>query len=218
MEFTVVGETTDYSCSRGTVLIDRASLGDSNVDQLVDVYDVYLPAGADADAARRRLQAVPIVAAAALCLATKNEISEHILGMIDRLYALALVQEGVVAATAGLGVLAATIVSVLLRRREFGVLRAQGATQSQIVRIVAAEAAILCGFGVALGIVAGFALDWFAVAFVLPKETGFAFPWVAPWIDAAALAAAAIGLTIAVGIGPGLHAARTSITRAVAYE
>ncbi len=179
----VVGTVIDYACTRGEVLVDRAQ-SCQGLDELVDVFDVYLPPGADVESARQRVQQSPLAARLALCALTKVEVRGHILGMVGRLYGLCCTQEVVMALVSVLGVLAALLISVLQRRRELGLLRSLGATPGQLFRSVLAEAVLLALVGVGIGVLLSLPLLWYAVRVLLFEESGFLFPCRFPWLTA----------------------------------
>ena len=124
VELRVLSTVADYSCNRGTVLVDRARYRSQFDAGLVDVFDLYLRPQDDGEAVRDILQRSPLAAAQRLSVLTHGELRTHILGMVGRLYGLAYTQEVVVAVVALLGVVAALLISVLQRRRELAVLRA----------------------------------------------------------------------------------------------
>ncbi len=213
----VVGTVIDYACTRGEILVDRTQLRPS-LDDLVDVFDVYLPAGADADSARQRVQQSPLAARMALCVLTKDEVRSHVLGLVGRLYGLASTQEVVMAIVAVLGVLAAMLISVLQRRRELGLLRALGATQGQVFRSVVAEAILLTGVGVTIGLILSLPLLWYTLRVLLFEESGFLFPCRFPWRTALAVIGLAFVCAAVAGLGPALQARRIRTAEAIAYE
>ncbi len=52
----------------------------------------------------------------------------------------------------------------------------------------------------------------------MPEESGFVFDLVVPWRAGAAVAAGAVGVAAVAGLLPALHAVRTRIPEAIAYE
>jgi putative ABC transport system permease protein len=213
----VVGTVIDYACTRGEVLVDRTYYRGS-LDDLVDVFDVYLPPGADVESARQRVQQSPLAARIALCTLTKNEVRGHILGMVNRLYGLAYTQEVVMALVAVLGVLAALLISVLQRRRELGLLRALGSTQGQVFRSVLAEAVLLAIVGVTIGLILSLPMLWYTLRVLLFEESGFLFPCRFPWTMALIVVGVAVGCAAVAGVGPALQARRIRTAEALAYE
>jgi len=214
----VLGTVVDYSCSRGVVVVDRSRCKEAFNVELVDVFGVYLPPGADIEAVQRRLQQATDGGPETLCIMARGEVRGHIMGMIDRLYGLAYTQEVVIAAVALLGVVTALLISVLQRRREFGLLRAIGATPGQVVRTVLAESLLMGGLGTALGLAAGLPMVWYAVRVILFDETGYLLPIAYPWSAAVAIGCLALVGAALAGLGPALNAAKLEIAKAVAYE
>jgi putative ABC transport system permease protein len=215
----VIGTIVDFSCSRGTVLVDRTRYRRAFGLEQVDVFSIYLPpAGPTPDAARRRLLGAPWAGEQALWVLTRRELRGHILGMVGRFYGVAYLQEAVAALVAALGVVTTLAISVLQRRRVLGLLRAVGATREQVLAILLAEALLMSVIALALGGLLGAAIQWCVLRVILFTETGFVFPVRFPWAIAATLAAAVPLVGLLAGLGPGLHAARLRISQAIAYE
>jgi putative ABC transport system permease protein len=214
----ILGTVADYSCHQGTVLVDRQQLRRHFDADLIDVLDIYLPAGTEAGAVRRQMQQAPWATEHSLCLLTRGEVRSHILGMIGRLYGLAYAQEVVVAVVAVLGVVTALLISVLQRRRELGLLRAVGATRRQVLQSVLAEALLLAGLGTVLGLVMGLPLEWYAVRVVLFEESGFLCPLLVPWTAMLVVIILSLACAVLAGLGPAWQAAATPIVEAVDRE
>jgi putative ABC transport system permease protein len=218
VKLSVLGAVADYSCNRGTVLIDRARYRDQFDAGLVDVYDVYLDKGHDLESARDGMQRSSLAADHRLTILTHHELRGHILAMLERLYGLAYTQEAVVAVVALLGVVAALMISVLQRRRELGVLRALGATRAFVFRSIVAEGLLIGAVGTMIGLVVGVPLEWFTVRVLLYEESGFLCPVLQPWTVMGALVCLMFTGIFAAGVAPGICAARDNIVQAVAYE
>ncbi|MDR3635286.1 MAG: FtsX-like permease family protein [Isosphaeraceae bacterium] len=214
----VVGAVADYSCSRGTVIVDRQQHRlELNAGE-VDVFSVSLPPTAPPAETARRLLQLPWAAEQAVVALTRDTLRHHVLGMVDRLYGIAYVQEFVAALVAALGVATALLVSVLQRRRDMGLLRAVGATPGQAGAVIVCEALLMAFIGAGLGLAIGVALEWYVLRIVLPAETGFAFPVRIPWANAAsACGLAAVG-ALAASIAPALSVTKAQITEAIACE
>ncbi len=116
-----------------------------------------------------------------------------------------------------LGLVNTLAINVLERTREIGVLRAIGATQAQVRRMVLAEALLLGAVGAALGIVAGLAMGYSLTALigaVMSSTFTYSFPW------EGVLAALVLALLLAAlaSVLPARQAARLQIVRALQYE
>src|SRR5437879_7012839 len=102
---------------------------------------------------------------------TRQELQEPIDDMIERLYGIAYGQQIVVMLVAALGVVTALLISVLQRRREMGLLRAIGATRTQVIRSVLAEACLMGIIGTAIGLAVGIPLQWYVLKIVILEES-----------------------------------------------
>ena len=214
----VIGTVVDYSCNRGTILVDRCQYRQHFDAHLADAFEIYLPTGADAKAVRQRIRESALGEEKALCILTRDEVRGHILGMVRGLYGLAYAQEFMVALVAILGMTAALLIAVLQRRRELGLLRAVGARPIQIFRSVLAEAVIMATLGTVIGLLAGVPLEWYTVRVVLFKETGLLFPIYFPWATAGTIVCLALASATLASIGPAMRAARMGIVEAIGYE
>ncbi len=221
VELHVLGTILDYSWNRGTLFMDYGQYSKAFDDKLVDVYEVYLrPTAAAvggpqavADAIRRRWSFQE-----RLFVQTRPELRDVVRAMLRRLSGIAYAQEVVVVLVAALGVLTALLISVLQRRRELGLLRAVGASRSQVLRSVLAEAALVGLVGSVIGVLFGIPLEWYAVRVILLDETGFTFPVRIPWAQAAAVIMLGLGVAVLAGLLPALRAVRLRIADAIAYE
>jgi putative ABC transport system permease protein len=214
----VVGTVEDYTCSRGTVIVDRSQYRREFDALLIDAFNVYLPAGADVEQVRRRLQESPLATTEAFCLLTRMELRQHILGMVLGLYRLAYAQEIVVGVVALLAMVTALLLSVLQRRREIGLLRAVGATPAQVFRSILAESVFLGLLGAVTGLVAGVPLEWYTVRILLFTETGTLLPLTFPWSTVATILGLMLLSAVLASIVPALRAGRMRIAEAIGYE
>jgi putative ABC transport system permease protein len=107
-------------------------------------------------------------------------------------------------------------INVLERTREIGMMRAVGATRSQVRRMIVAESVLLSAMGIGFGILAGVWMGYLlagAMSFTsLPLA--YFFPY------AGILIAIAVGLLLGVlaALIPARHATRLDIVSALAYE
>jgi putative ABC transport system permease protein len=122
----------------------------------------------------------------------------------------------VLAAPSLIALLNTLAIGVIERTREIAMLRAIGATQRQVRRIVLVEALLLAAIGTAFGLLAGLYLGYLMILGLgvggYPVE--YAFP------AAGLLATTAIGLLLGVvaAIVPAGQAARMDIVRGLRYE
>jgi putative ABC transport system permease protein len=208
----------DYSWSRGSLFIDRATYARLFNDDLVDVCHVFLTDHGEGAGAVGRERVRAFAADRGLVRFDRPTVRAFFAGLIDRAYKLAYLQQIVVGVVAALGVVTALLISVLQRKRELGLLLAVGATPGQVVRSVLAEAALMGVFGTVLGVLIGVPLEWYVLKVIMLEESGFVFDVVFPWRQAAVISAGAVGVATLAGLLPALHAIRTRIVDAIAYE
>jgi putative ABC transport system permease protein len=219
----VIGTIADFSCSRGTVLVDRLQYRREFGADQADVFSVYVnPADRGAksapEAVRKRLQQADWAGELALWVLMRDELRRHILGMVGRFYGVAYVQEAVAVIVAALGVMTTLAISVLKRRRELALSRAVGATRGQVLTLLLAEALLMSVIALVLGGLLGAVIEWYVLRVILFGETGFLFPVRFPSVLAGTLAAVVPLVGPLAGLGPALQAARLRIVQAIAYE
>ena len=146
----------------------------------------------------------------------REDLQDHIDGIIHRLYGIAYGQQFVVLFVAALGVVTALLISVLQRRREMGLLRAVGGSRWHVIRCVLAEAALMGVIGSVIGFLVGIPLEWFALQIVILEESGYLFPLVIPWQEALLISGAAVLVATLARLGPSLYAVRQRIPEAIA--
>jgi putative ABC transport system permease protein len=213
----VVGTVTDYTWPRGTILMDLAWYREQYSDKQVSVFDLFLAPGADVEAVRKEIVS-RFGAADALFVVTRGEVNQDVQSTMNKIYSLAYAQQTVVGMVALLGVVSALFISVLQRKRELGLLRAVGASRSQILRSVLAEAVLMGVVGAVVGFGIGLLLEWYVMDVMLLDESGFTFPMRIPWREAGVVAAASVALATLAGLWPAYIATRLRIPEAIAYE
>jgi putative ABC transport system permease protein len=144
----------------------------------------------------------------------KTAMGEHITVLISTLIAAALVMGTV----AGLGLSAMLSMSVIERTREFGILRAIGATPADVFRLIVAEAAVMGIFGLLAAIPLSL-----AVSALLGQIVGLAaFQIPLPLVfsgQGVAICVVALGLVIVAAAGlPARAAARLSVRTALDHR
>jgi putative ABC transport system permease protein len=110
------------------------------------------------------------------------------------------------------------LASILDRTREIGVLRAVGATQAQVRRIIVMEAGWMGLLGGILGLVAGTVMSYHHVVYNTKMLTGWTFQFYYPYDVAALSLVAAVALCLAAGYVPAKQAAAIPVVTAIGYE
>lgn len=185
--------------SNGDVLLGAAvvtrSLLSRQVPKSIDIAALVSASG-DLAAVRRRVEAVAkdygvkSVLAPSEFVNSRSELLRGFERVIQWMLLFTLVQ-------ALVGVINTLLLSVGERRREFGLLRAAGASRQQILRVVLIEGGSFAVVGTILGIVVGTFGAWVAMLAIRSfGVTGFVVP--IPMLLFTAIAAAGLGIISAV--------------------
>jgi putative ABC transport system permease protein len=117
-----------------------------------------------------------------------------------------------------LGVVNSLAASVLDRVREIGVMRAVGATRSQVARSLVIESALVGLAGGAMAVAVGSAFGAIQLEVVIREIFAMTVFYVYPAAATVFAFAAAVALAAAAGWLPGRSAARVRIAEALGYE
>lgn len=125
-------------------------------------------------------------------------------------------------AVASLGIINTLVMAILERRREIGIMKAIGASDSDVKRLFFAEAGVMGLFGgavgVALGWLIGHAINFGTNVYLqrqdMKPETFWSVPW---WLVAAAIVFS-IAVSLGSGLWPAARAAKLDPVQALRYE
>jgi putative ABC transport system permease protein len=215
--FKVLGIYIDYSSDIGSVLIDRALYKKYWRDELVDAFDLWLEPGADMAAVIQKIKD-GYGERYQLFISTHRELKDAVVRIMEQSFVVNYAVEIVAVVVAIFSVINTLLASILDRTREIGVLRAIGATQAQIRRIVVIEAGWMGLIGGLLGLFAGSVMAYHHVVFNTKLLTGWTFQFYYPYGIAALSIFAAVVLCLIAGYGPAKQAAATPIVTAIGYE
>ena len=210
----VLGIWRDYARQFGAVVIDPSLWRQHGGDAQLNDAAVWLQPGADAAVVIDRLRDlagpdVPVETASA------SELRALSLTIFDRSFAVTRYLQAVAIAVGLVGVAASLSAQVLARRKEFGLLTHLGLTRTQVLAVVAGEAAAWLSAGVMLGIAIGIAVSVVLVHVVNPQSFHWTMPLLVPWSRLAALAATVLALGVATAAIAARHAASRAAVLAV---
>lgn len=135
------------------------------------------------------------------------------------IYVFLLIVAGVLASVGGLGLMTATSLNVLERRRELGVLRAVGASPVHIAQVVIGESVFVAVVAWILAVAASSAVA-FAVSALVPRlsifrdgvDISLSLTGIVGWLLISTI------LSVVSSIVPAISAVRCSIREAITYE
>jgi putative ABC transport system permease protein len=207
----------DYSSDSGSVLIDRAVYKHLWKDELVDAFDLWLSPAADQEAVIRKIKD-DYGERYQLFVSTHRQLRAAVVDIMERSFRVNYAVEIIAVVVAIFSVVNTLLASVLDRTREIGVLRAIGATQSQVRKMVIAEAAWIGLMGGVLGLLSGTLMSYHHVVYNTKALTGWTFQYYYPLDVAFLCVVLAVGLCLAAGYLPAKQAASTPIVEAIGYE
>ncbi len=179
-------------------------------------YQVNLAPGADPAAVQQRLEQI-VEDYPQFRLVAGREYTAEFRKQYDAIFAGFYVLLGVLAFPSLIAILNTLAIGVIERTREIGMLRAIGATRSQVWKTIVAEALLLASLGTAFGILAGLYLSYVFVEGL--SATGI-FKMTYTFPLAGVLAATAVGLIFGVlaALVPARQASSMEVIKALRYE
>jgi putative ABC transport system permease protein len=215
--FRILAVYVDYSSDAGSVLIDRALYKKYWQDELVDAFDLWLEPGADQQAVIKTIKE-QYGEKYHLFISTHRELRDAVVRIMEQSFVVNYAVEIVAVVVAIFSLINTLLASILDRTREIGVLRAIGATQAQIRRMVVMEAGWMGLLGGVLGLFAGTIMSYHHVVYNTKLLTGWTFQFYYPYEVAVLSLISSVILCLMAGYGPAKQAASTPIVTAIGYE
>ncbi|HEX5431923.1 MAG TPA: FtsX-like permease family protein, partial [Bryobacteraceae bacterium] len=200
--FRVLGVYYDYSNERGTVLIDRGTMLKYLPDPNPSNIAVYLKPGVSLDEGRRAVEAA--IGGRGVLVAFNRAIRQEGMRVFDRTFAITYALEAVAVFVAVMGIAGALLALVIDRRREFGLLRFLGTSNSQVRRMILFEAGLLGLLANIAGLILGYFLSLLLI-YVINKQS---FGWTIQFHWPAVILLSALSIVYAATLIAGLYPAR----------
>jgi putative ABC transport system permease protein len=182
LDVEVVGTVIDYTWNRGTVVMNLPWYVEQFSDEQVDIFDIFLRSDANPAVVKQTLKD-RFEKSEAVFVVDRPEVYQEVNSGLNKIYSLAYAQQIVIGLVSLLGVISALFISVLQQKRQLGLLRAVGATRTQVLRLVLAEAILMGAVGAVIGFVIGLCLEWYVIYVMIFDESGFLFPMRIPWVE-----------------------------------
>jgi putative ABC transport system permease protein len=186
-------------------------------DELVDAFDLWLAPGADQGSVIQKIKD-DYGEKYQLFVSTHRELRDAVVRIMEQSFVVNYAVEIVAVVVAIFSVINTLLASILDRTREIGVLRAIGATQTQVRNLIVLEAGWMGLLGGVLGLFAGTVMSYHHVVYNTKMLTGWTFQYHYPYGVAVLSLVAAVVLCLLAGFGPAKQAAATPITTAIGYE
>ncbi len=217
VRFKIIAVYLDYSSDAGSVLIDRSLYKKIWRDELVDAFDLWLAPGTDQASVIRKIKE-GYGEKYQLFISTHAELRDAVIKIMEQTFVVNYAVEVVAVIVALFSVINTLLASVLDRTREIGVLRAVGATQGQLRRMIMAEAGWMGGLGGILGLFAGTVMSYHHVVYNTKVLTGWTFQYFYPFHIAILCLILSVILCLGAAYIPAKGAASINIATAIGYE
>ena len=185
--------------------------GDTAINDLA----VFLAPGTAAEPLRRQIEAL---AAGQVQVSSAQAIRQVSLNIFDRSFAVTYWLQAVAIGMGLMGVSASFSAQVLVRRREFGLLRHLGLSRAQVLGLVAAEGALWTVLGAVAGLALGLAVSAVLVHVVNPQSFHWTMELAVPVGRLAALVLAVVAAETLTAWASGRLAVRREAVLAVREE
>lgn len=213
----VVGVYRDYGSDRGVVMMSRDLYRRLWNDPAVSSLALYTADGVAPDSLVGRLQAA--AGGRSRILARSNrDLRTRSLEVFDRTFAITGVLRLLAFVVAFIGILSALMALQLERRRELGVLRANGLTPGQVWHMVTAQTGVLGTVAGLLAVPAGLVLAAVMVYVVNRRSFGWTLDLHLGWDLPLETLALAVGGALLAGLYPAWKMSRTSPALALREE
>ena len=215
-EFKIYGIYYDYAVQYGIILFDRDTFTRYFNDRFLSSLGIFVAEG-KIEEARRELKKI-IKDKKGLVLFSNKDVKERALDVFDQTFRITYALQVIAVIVAILGIIGSLASSVMARKREMGILRSQGLTRLQMVKMLLIESSLLGALGVFVGIGAGIVLSLILIDVINYRSFGWTIQHTFP-LGRIILSVLPVFLfTIPAGIPPAIKALSIDISRALRYE
>lgn len=219
--FRVKGVFYDYATDGGKVVMDRALYRDLWGDDSATVLAVYLAPGRKAEEVRKQvMERISELEGQTVSLAVirNDALKAEILAIFDRTFTITYALEIIAVVIAILGIVNTLLTSVLERQRELATLRAVGASERQIRRLVLWESCYLGVLGGALGLAGGLLLSILLIEVINKQSFGWTIQFALPPLLLGQAVGLALAAALVAGYLPARWAAKQPVADGLRYE
>jgi putative ABC transport system permease protein len=213
----IAGIVTDYSDQQGSILMDRALYKRYWNDDTVNIFRIYLTAGASETVVKRRILET-FGEQRRLFVLTNRDVRGYIMRLTNQWFAITYVQIAVAVLVAVLGIVNTLTVSITDRRRELGVLQAVGGLRNQVRRTIWLEALTIGMVGLILGLAFGALQLYYSLGISAEDIAGLRLDYEYPYQISLLLLPVILAVAFVSAIGPAESAVRGSLVEALEYE
>jgi putative ABC transport system permease protein len=213
----ITGIYEDFSTDRGMIFMEWEIFKNLWHEDEVNSLALYLKEGADQvqvqeEISREALKYGPYL------LYSNRKIREEAMGIFDQTFAVTQLLRFIALIVAGGGIFMNVSILTSERQREIGVLRANGATRMQVIKILLTEACLLGLVSAILGTIGGFVLALLLSYVINISFFGWTIQWSTPWMSVLLTPISVVMAAVLAACYPAWQASRMEIALAVREE
>lgn len=217
VEFAIAGIYYDYSRDAGIVAISRQNFLSHWHDDRVMSAAIYLRNGVDLDATADLIRQ-KFNHQGEFLIFSNRAIREKVFEIFAQTFRITSVLRGIAVVVAVIGIFLTLTTLITEREKEIGILRALGASRSQVQGIVLVESALIGTLASLLGVVSGLVLS-LVLTYVINKAFfGWTIQFSVPWLAVLSTPAWILVAALVAGWLPALRAGRVAIASAIRTE
>ncbi|HZC34088.1 MAG TPA: FtsX-like permease family protein [Chthoniobacterales bacterium] len=212
--FTVAGIFYDYSRDSGLLLMQRSNFEKYWHDPRIHSVAAYLKRGISPEQVVAQIRR-GYSRSHAYAIHSNRELRREVDRIFDQTFAVTYLLRGIATLVAVIGITLNLIVLVKERERELAVLRALGASVTQIAALILAETFLLGVLAVGIGITAGCILAFVLTEVINKTFFGWTIPLQISWEQLSSIPLILIPIALLAGLAPAIQAGRVAIVDAI---
>ena len=216
VRFKIYGIYYDYAIQYGIILFDRGTFVRYWDDRFLSSLGIYVKEG-KIEEARSEIMEI-IKDKKGLVLFSNKDIKEMALDVFDQTFRITYALQVIAVIIAILGIIGSLASSVMARKREIGILRSEGLTRFQMVKLLVMESSLLGALGVAVGMVTGVILSALLIDVINYRSFGWTIQHTCPLVKILLSVLPIFAFTILAGIPPALKALSLNVSGVLRYE
>lgn len=215
--FLIQGVYEDFTSDRGLVFMDIQRYQAIWKDPEVNSLALYF-SQPDNIPATQELLKQNLSAFGQYHVYSNKKIRDEAMRIFDQTFAVTHLLRFIALFVAGIGVFLSISILTSERQREIAILRATGASQAQVIKIVLWEAALIGFVSSLLGTIGGFVLALILSYVINISFFGWTIQWSTPWSAVLWTPVSVLAVAIAAAAYPAWQAGRLEIAQAVREE
>ena len=216
VRFKIYGIYYDYAVQYGIILFDRDTFVRYWDDRFLSSLGIYVKEGKIEEASSEIMKIIKDKKG--LSLFSNKDIKERALDVFDQTFRITYALQVIAVIIAILGIIGSLASSVMARKREIGILRSEGLTRFQMVKLLVMESSLLGALGLTVGMATGVILSALLIDVINYRSFGWTIQHTCPLVKILLSILPIFAFTILAGIPPALKALSLNVSNVLRYE